>query len=127
MSEPGKSPRRFSSAFKEGIVLRLEAGEKIATVAAENGVRRKLLYQWRDTHWSMGAAGLDRKRGPKPSGRAVGRRERPPSAKPAAAAVAPPWTRRAKPGWPKRRRSAFVVIARSEATKQSRRLTGGAL
>ena len=43
MSEPGKSPRQFSSAFKEGIVLRLEAGEKIAAVAEETGVRRKLL------------------------------------------------------------------------------------
>jgi hypothetical protein len=33
MSEPGKSPRQFSNAFKERVVLRLEGGEKIAAVA----------------------------------------------------------------------------------------------
>jgi transposase len=66
MSEPGKSPRQFSSAFKEQIVLRLEAGETIAAVAEETGVRRKLLYQWRDAYRSMGTAGFNRKRGPKP-------------------------------------------------------------
>ena len=66
MSEPGKSPRQFSSAFKEGVVLRLEAGETIAAVAEETGVRRKLLYEWRDAYRSMGTAGFNRKRGPKP-------------------------------------------------------------
>ena len=69
MSEPGKSPRQFSSAFKEGIVLRLEAGETIAAVAEESGVRRKLLYEWRDAYRSMGTAGFNRKRGPKPGTR----------------------------------------------------------
>ena len=66
MSEPGKSPRQYSSAFKERVVLRLEGGEKIAAMAAETGVRRKLLYQWRDAYRSMGTAGFNRKRGPKP-------------------------------------------------------------
>jgi hypothetical protein len=42
MSEPGKSPRRYSSAFKERIVLRPEA------------------------YRSMGTAGFNRKRGRKP-------------------------------------------------------------
>jgi hypothetical protein len=28
MSEPGQSPRQFSNAFKERMVLRLEAGER---------------------------------------------------------------------------------------------------
>src|SRR5208282_5163804 len=66
MSEPGKSPRQFSNEFKERVVLRLEGGEKIAAVAVETGVRRKLLYQWRDAYRSMGTAGFNRKRGPKP-------------------------------------------------------------
>jgi transposase-like protein len=66
MSEPGKSPRQFSSAFKEGIVLRLEAGEKIAAVAEETEVRRKLFYQWRDAYRSMGTAGFNCRRGRKP-------------------------------------------------------------
>src|SRR5208282_795804 len=69
MSEPGKSPRQFSSGFKERVVLRLEGGEKIAAVAVETGVRRKLLYQWRDAYRSMGTAGFNRKRGPKPGTR----------------------------------------------------------
>ena len=64
MSEP--SPRYFSNEFKEKVVLRLESGEKIAAVAEETGVRRKLLYQWRDAYRAMGAAGFNRKRGPKP-------------------------------------------------------------
>ena len=34
MSEPGESQRQFSEAFKEAAVRRLEAGEKIAAVAA---------------------------------------------------------------------------------------------
>jgi transposase len=66
MSEPGKSPRQFSDAFKEEIVLRLEAGERIAAVAEEAGVKRKLLYEWRDVYRAMGVAGFNRKRGPKP-------------------------------------------------------------
>jgi len=69
MSEPGKSPRQYSSAFKELTVLRLEGGETIAAVAEETGVRRKLLYQWRDAYRSMGTAGFNRKRGPKPGTR----------------------------------------------------------
>jgi transposase len=70
MSEPGKSPRQFSNAFKERIVLRLEAGERIAAVAEDAGVRRKLLYEWRAAYWSMRAAGFNRKRGPKPGWKA---------------------------------------------------------
>lgn len=71
MSEPGKSPRQFSEAFKEAAVRRLEAGEKIAAVAAGIGVRRKLLYQWRDAWRAMGSAGFNRKRGRKPGWKAA--------------------------------------------------------
>jgi transposase-like protein len=77
MSEPGKSPRQFSTAFKEQVVVRLESGEKIGAVAEEIGVKRKLLYQWRDAYRAMGVGGLNRKRG-----RKVGWRP-PPSALPA--------------------------------------------
>ena len=66
MSEPGQSPRQFSNEFKERMVLRLEAGERIAAVSDETGVRRKLLYEWRDAYRAMGVAGFNRKRGPKP-------------------------------------------------------------
>ena len=61
-----QSSRQFSNAFKERIVLRLEAGERIAAVSDETGVRRKLLYEWRDAYRAMGVAGFNRKRGPKP-------------------------------------------------------------
>jgi transposase len=58
-------PRVFLTELKEEIVLRLEAGERISAVAAETGIRRKLLYQWRDACRAMGVAGFNRKRGRK--------------------------------------------------------------
>ena len=66
MSQQGM--RAFSTEFKEAIVLRLEAGERIAAVADELKIRRKLLYEWRAAYRKLGAAGLNRKRGPKPGG-----------------------------------------------------------
>jgi transposase len=63
MSE--RRPRAYSTELKEEIVLRLEAGERIAAIAAEMGIRRKLLYQWRHAYRAMGVAGLNRKRGRK--------------------------------------------------------------
>jgi transposase-like protein len=58
--------RVFSTAFKETAVLRLEAGERLASVARELGIARKLLYEWRGAYRKLGAAGLNRRRGPKP-------------------------------------------------------------
>ena len=94
MSEPGVSPRCFSNELKERIVLRLEGGEKIAAVAEATGIKRKLLYQWRDAFRAMGAAGFNRKRGPKPGWRqrreAEGCASSTPSSSDAAASVAQP-------------------------------------
>lgn len=64
--------RAFSTEFKERTVLRLEAGERLAALADELGIRRKLLYQWRHAYRKQGIAGLNRKRGPKPGGRRSG-------------------------------------------------------
>ena len=64
MSQPAM--RVFSTEFKAGVVLRLEAGERIAAVADELEIKRKLLYEWRAAYRTMGVAGLNRKRGPKP-------------------------------------------------------------
>jgi hypothetical protein len=47
-------------------VLRLRAGEGYSALAAELGVRRKLLYEWARSYARDGVAGLNRKRGPKP-------------------------------------------------------------
>jgi transposase len=57
--------RVFSTEFKQGVVLRLEAGERIAAVADELKIKRKLLHEWRAAYRAMGVAGLNRKRGPK--------------------------------------------------------------
>ena len=55
--------RAFSTEFKETTVLRLEAGERIAAVADELKIRRKLLYEWRAAWRRMGVAGFNRRRG----------------------------------------------------------------
>jgi len=64
-----RTPRIFATEFKERAVLRLEAGEQATALAAELGVRRKLLYDWAKAYRAHGVAGLNRKRGPKPGGR----------------------------------------------------------
>ena len=61
--------RAFSTEFKSSATQRIEAGERLGAVAAELGIRRKLLYEWRAAYRALGAAGLNRKRGPKPGGR----------------------------------------------------------
>ena len=64
-----RAPRIFTTEFKERAVLRLEGGEQATALAAELGVRRKLLYDWAKAYREQGMAGLNRKRGPKPGGR----------------------------------------------------------
>lgn len=64
-----RTNRVFTTEFKERAVLRLEAGEQFSALAAELGVRRKLLYDWCKSYRLLGVAGLNRKRGPKPGGR----------------------------------------------------------
>jgi len=61
--------RAFSTDFKVRIIQRIEAGERLSAVADEVGVRRKLLYEWRAAYRALGAAGLNRKRGPKAGGK----------------------------------------------------------
>jgi transposase-like protein len=66
-----RSPRVFSTEFKERAVLRLLAGEGFSALAGELGVRRKLLYDWTKAYRRDGVAGLNRKRGPKAGGRTL--------------------------------------------------------
>ena len=40
--------RRFGRSFKLGIVRRMEAGESATVLAREHGIRRTILYRWRD-------------------------------------------------------------------------------
>ena len=67
-----RSQRAFSTEFKERVVLRLGTGERLAAVADELGIRRKLLYEWRHAYREHGVAGLNRKRGPKPGRKGSG-------------------------------------------------------
>src|ERR1700731_3882681 len=60
--------RIFSTAFKESAVLRLGTGERLAEVARELGIARKLLYEWRAAYRKLGLSGVNRRRGPKPRG-----------------------------------------------------------
>jgi transposase-like protein len=60
--------RAFSTDFKVRVIRRIDSGERLSAVADEMGIRRKLLYEWRAAYRAMGAAGLNRKRGPKPGG-----------------------------------------------------------
>jgi transposase len=59
-----KSTRRLSVERKLILLGRVEAGERVATVAKSAGVLRKSLYEWRDAYKAFGVAGLNRKRGP---------------------------------------------------------------
>jgi transposase-like protein len=61
--------RRLSTDLKVRIIKRVEDGEQLAAVAAEMGVLRKSIYEWRAAYRALGAAGLNRKRGPKPGGK----------------------------------------------------------
>jgi transposase len=61
-----RAMRVFSTTFKESAVLRLAAGERLAEVARELGIARKLLYEWRAAYRRLGVQGLNRRRGPKP-------------------------------------------------------------
>jgi len=76
--------RQLSTEEKLALLGRIGSGERLVDVAKDAGVLRKSLYEWRAAYRAFGAAGLNRKRGPKP-GRA--------SDGPAAAASGPPAAR----------------------------------
>ena len=74
----------LSTPQKEALVRRIESGERISSLSKEAGVLRKSLYEWARAYRAFGAAGLNRKRGPKPGGRAASA----PSSSPDAVAAA---------------------------------------
>ena len=47
--------RTFSREFKLGVIERLEAGESGSALALELGVKRTIIYRWRDA-WRQGGA-----------------------------------------------------------------------
>ena len=86
-AQPGV--RVFSTAFKQDVMLRLEAGDSLAGLSRALGIRRKVLYDWRKAWRGEGLAGLNRKRGRKP-GWTKPPPEIPPEAPPDAAAKPEP-------------------------------------
>ena len=58
MSE--RKRRAFTAQFKLGVVRRLEAGESVAVLSKELGVRRNLLHDWHRLWRSQGQDGLRR-------------------------------------------------------------------
>ena len=65
-AQSNRANRVFSTAFKRDAMLRLEAGDSLAGLSRELGIKRKSLYDWRKGWRSEGLAGLNRKRGRKP-------------------------------------------------------------
>lgn len=65
MKNPGKGSkhRKFTVEFKEAAARRLLAGESGTALSGELGVRRNVLYRWRDAYRAEGVKGLSRGRG----------------------------------------------------------------
>ena len=61
-----KKSKKYSVDFKREAVRRMAQATTIVGLANELGVRRKLLYQWRDQLQAEGRAGLERRRGRPP-------------------------------------------------------------
>ena len=61
-----KKATSYSVDFKQEAVRRMAQATTIIGLAKELGIRRKLLYQWRDQFRTGGRAGLERRRGRPP-------------------------------------------------------------
>ena len=61
-----KKARSYSVDFKQEAVRRMAQATTVIGLAKELGIRRKLLYQWRDQFRTGGRAGLERRRGRPP-------------------------------------------------------------
>jgi transposase-like protein len=56
----------FSQKFRVQAVERIMQGESVTKLHRELGIKRSLLYRWRDAYRKKGAAGLDRNAGRPP-------------------------------------------------------------
>jgi transposase len=63
-----KKARKYSAEFKQDAVRRMAGAASIVGLARQLGVRRKLLYQWRDRFQAEGKAGFERRVGRPPGG-----------------------------------------------------------
>jgi transposase-like protein len=58
--------RVFSREFKLSVAQRIAAGESVSALHHEFGIKRSVLYRWRDAYLREGAAGLNRTPGRPP-------------------------------------------------------------
>lgn len=58
-------PTKLTLAFKLEALRRMEAGENVSALARDLGIKRKLLYQWRERVRTLGPAGLRSRGRPK--------------------------------------------------------------
>lgn len=63
--------RVFSREFKIAAAQRIVSGESVSALFHELGIKRSILYRWRDAYLKEGAAGLSRPRGRPPGVLAV--------------------------------------------------------
>jgi transposase len=67
-TEPRKGERRqFSQAFKLAALRRMETAGNVTALAEELGVRRELLYDWREKYAAGGVEGLRSSGRPRPT------------------------------------------------------------
>ena len=74
---PVKQARVFSRDFKLAAVTRMEGGDTVSALAREVGVRRKLLYEWRDAFRAGGAEALRGRGRPRKGTVVAGARKQP--------------------------------------------------
>lgn len=58
--------RVFSPEFRKSVAQRILNGERIGSLSHELGIKRAVLYRWRDVYRKEGAAGFERLRGRPP-------------------------------------------------------------
>lgn len=58
--------RVFSPEFKLSVAQRMAGGESVSALHHELGIKRSVLYRWRDAYLKEGAAGLSRRVGRPP-------------------------------------------------------------
>jgi len=68
--------RIFTKEFKVAVAQRILAGESVSALYRETGVKRAVLYRWRDAYRKEGAAAFGRPVG-RPPGRPGARRANP--------------------------------------------------
>jgi transposase-like protein len=61
-----EKPRLFSPEFKLEVARRIAGGESVSALFHELGIKRSVLYRWRDAYLKEGAAGVSRPPGRPP-------------------------------------------------------------